>query len=184
MSTSLDSLRYEWKLSTDVYLGLGGNLGDPPATLRKGLNLLAEHTQILGVSKLYRSKPYGFSDQPDFYNAAARISTDLPPLELLARLQEVEQKLGKKVIRENGPRIIDLDLLLYGDETLNLPGLQLPHPGLLLRDFVLQPLHDLNPALSHPSWQGKSLDNALADLGQSYLYEDSESIEYPDYLNK
>jgi 2-amino-4-hydroxy-6-hydroxymethyldihydropteridine diphosphokinase len=160
-------------LSTDVYLGLGGNLGDPPATFRHALNHLAEHAQIIGVSKLYRSKPYGFSDQPDFYNAATRISTDLDPLDLLTRLQEIEQKLGKKVVRENGPRIIDLDLLLYGDKTLDLPELQLPHPGILQRDFVLRPLHDLNPALSHPNWQGKSLDSALADLGESYLIEDS-----------
>ena len=177
MSTSSVSLPFRWKLNTDVYLGLGGNLGDPPATFQHALHQLAEHTKIIGVSKLYRSKPYGFSDQPDFYNAAARISTDLTPLDLLARLQGIEQTLGKKVIRENGPRIIDLDLLLYGDEILDLPDLQLPHPGILKRDFVLRPLHDLNPQLVHPSWQGKSLDSALADLGESYLIEDSGVLE-------
>lgn len=168
-------------MSAEVYLGLGGNLGDPPATFRKALELLTACSKVLKVSKLYRSKPYGFSEQPDFYNAAAQISTRLPPLDLLACLQEVEQKLGKKVIRENGPRIIDLDLLLYGDETLNLPDLQLPHTGILLRDFVLRPLHDLNPTLSHPSWQGKTLETALADLGQSYLLEDSQALEDPTY---
>jgi 2-amino-4-hydroxy-6-hydroxymethyldihydropteridine diphosphokinase len=171
MSTSSGSPPSAWKLSTDVYLGLGGNLGDPPATFRKAIGQISDFAQIIGVSKLYRSKPYGFSDQPDFYNAAARISTDLYPIDLLARLQDVEQKLGKKVVRENGPRIIDLDLLLYGNETLDLPELQLPHPGILQRDFVLRPLHDLNPALSHPSWQGKSLQHALAELGQSFLFE-------------
>ena len=168
-------------MSAEVYLGLGGNLGDPPATFRKALELLTACSKVLKVSKLYRSKPYGFSEQPDFYNAAAQISTRLPPLDLLACLQQVEQKLGKKVIRENGPRIIDLDLLLYGDETLNLPDLQLPHTGILLRDFVLRPLHDLNPSLSHPSWQGKTLETALADLGQSYLLEDSQALEDPTY---
>jgi 2-amino-4-hydroxy-6-hydroxymethyldihydropteridine diphosphokinase len=168
-------------LNAEVYLGLGGNLGDPPATFRKALELLTACSKVLKVSKLYRSKPYGFSEQPDFYNAAAQISTRLPPLDLLACLQEVEQKLGKKVIRENGPRIIDLDLLLYGDETLNLPDLQLPHTGILLRDFVLRPLHDLNPTLSHPCWQGKTLEAALADLGQSYLLEDSQALEDPTY---
>ena len=177
MSTSSVSLPFRWKLNTDVYLGLGGNLGDPPETFRHALHQLAEHTKIIGVSKLYRSKPYGYPDQPDFYNAAARISTDLTPLDLLARLQGIEQTLGKKVIRENGPRIIDLDLLLYGDEILDLPDLQLPHPGILLRDFVLRPLHDLNPQLAHHSWQGKSLDSALADLGESYLIEDSAVLE-------
>ena len=144
----------------------------------KAIGQISDFAQVLGVSKLYRSKPYGFSDQPDFYNAAARISTDLDPLDLLARLQEIEQKLGKKVIRENGPRIIDLDLLLYGDETLNLPDLRLPHPGILLRDFVLRPLHDLNPALSHPSWLGKSLDSALAELGQSFLFESPMPFDF------
>ena len=173
MSTSSGSPPSAWKLSTDVYLGLGGNLGDPPATFRKAIGQISDFAQIIGVSKLYRSKPYGFSDQPDFYNAAAHISTHLEPLDLLARLQEIEHKLGKKVVRENGPRIIDLDLLLYGDDTLDLPELQLPHPGILQRDFVLRPLHDLNPALTHPNWQGKSLDSALADLGESYLIEDS-----------
>ena len=167
-------------MSAGVYLGLGGNLGDPPATFRKAIGQTSDFAQIIGVSKLYRSKPYGFSDQPDFYNAAARISTDLTPIDLLARLQKVEQKLGKKVIRENGPRIIDLDLLLYGNETLNLPDLQLPHPGILQRDFVLRPLHDLNPALAHPSWQKKKLETALADLGQSYLLEDSKLLEDPN----
>ena len=165
-------------MSAEVYLGLGGNLGDPPATFRKAIGQTSDFAQIIGVSKLYRSKPYGFSDQPDFYNAAARISTDLTPIDLLARLQEVEQKLGKKVIRENGPRIIDLDLLLYGDETLNLPELHLPHPGILQRDFVLRPLHDLNPALSHPSWLGKSLDSALAELGQSFLFESPMPFDF------
>ena len=173
MSTSSGSPPSASKLSTDIYLGLGGNLGDPPATFRKAIGQISDFAQIIGVSKLYRSKPYGFSDQPDFYNAATRISTNLEPLDLLARLQEIEQKLGKKVVRENGPRIIDLDLLLYGDKTLDLPELQLPHPGILQRDFVLRPLHDLNPALTHPNWQGKSLDSALADLGESYLIEDS-----------
>jgi len=177
MSTSSVSLPFRWKLNSDVYLGLGGNLGDPPATFRHALLQLAEHAKIISVSKLYRSKPYGYPDQPDFYNAAARISTDLTPLDLLARLQGIEQTLGKKVIRENGPRIIDLDLLLYGDEILDLPDLQLPHPGILKRDFVLRPLHDLNPQLAHPSWQGKSLDSALADLGESYLIEDSGVLE-------
>jgi 2-amino-4-hydroxy-6-hydroxymethyldihydropteridine diphosphokinase len=177
MSTSSVSLPFRWKLNTDVYLGLGGNLGEPPETFQHALHQLAEHAKIIGVSKLYRSKPYGYPDQPDFYNAAARISTDLAPLDLLASLQGIEQKLGKKVIRENGPRIIDLDLLLYGDETLDLPDLQLPHPGILKRDFVLRPLHDLNPQLAHPSWQGKSLDSALADLGESYLIEDSGVLE-------
>ena len=96
--------------------------------------------EILGFSKLYRSKPYGFADQPSFVNAAARIRTTLSPNELLTKLHETERALGKKVIRENGPRVIDLDLLLYEDLVLDTNELQLPHPGILERDFVLRPL--------------------------------------------
>ena len=87
--------------------------------------------EILGFSKLYRSKPYGFADQPSFVNAAARIRTTLSPKELLTKLQETERALGKKVIRENGPRVIDLDLLLYEDLVLDTNELQLPHTGIL-----------------------------------------------------
>ena len=176
MSTSSGSPPSASKLSTDVYLGLGGNLGDPPATFRKAIGQISDFAEIIGVSKLYRSKPYGFSDQPDFYNAAARISTDLTPLDLLSRLQDVEQKLGKKVVRENGPRIIDLDLLLYGDETLNLPELQLPHPGILLRDFVLKPLTDLNLILTHPAWNGQTLQSTIDQLKEYFLIELAETI--------
>ena len=137
--------------------------------------------KILGFSKLYCSKPYGFADQPSFVNAAARIRTTLSPKELLTKLQETERALGKKVIRENGPRVIDLDLLLYEDLVLDTNELQLPHPGILERDFVLRPLLDLNPELTHPSWSGTSIKQALEGIETSFLLQETdEPLDRPE----
>ena len=163
-------------MNTEIYLGLGGNLGDPPATFQQALELVGRFAEVTKVSKLYKSKPYGFVDQPDFYNAAAQLSSNLSPLDLLARLQEVEKQLGKKVVRENGPRVIDLDLLVYGDEVINLPELTLPHTGILNRDFVLKPLTDLNPMLTHPAWNGQSLQSAMDQLKECFLIEVAETV--------
>ena len=163
-------------MNTEIYLGLGGNLGDPPATFQQALELVGRFAEVTKVSKLYKSKPYGFVDQPDFYNAAAQLSSNLSPLDLLARLQEVEKQLGKKVVRENGPRVIDLDLLVYGNEVIDLPELTLPHPGILNRDFVLKPLTDLNPMLTHPVWNGQSLQSAMDQLKECFLIEVDETI--------
>jgi len=163
-------------LNTEIYLGLGGNLGNPPATFEQALKLIGEFTQVTKVSKLYKSKPYGFANQPDFYNAAAQLASDLDPLDLLAQLQKVEKQLGKKVVRENGPRVIDLDLLFYGEEVIDLPELTLPHPGILNRDFVLKPLTDLNPMLTHPAWNGQSLQSAMDQIKECFLIEVAKTI--------
>ena len=164
-------------MNTEIYLGLGGNLGDPPSTFQQALELVGRFAEVTKVSKLYKSKPYGFVDQPDFYNAAAQLASDLDPLDLLAQLQEVEKQLGKKVVRENGPRVIDLDLLVYADEVIDLPELTLPHPGILDRDFVLKPLADLNPMLSHPAWNGQSLQSAMDQLKECFLIEVAHIIK-------
>ena len=163
-------------MNTEIYLGLGGNLGDPPATFQQTLKKIGHFAKVTKVSKLYKSKPYGFADQPDFYNAAAQLASELPPLDLLAQLQEVEKQLGKKVVRENGPRVIDLDLLVYADEVIDLPKLTLPHPGILDRDFVLKPLADLNPLLTHPAWNSQSLQMAMDQLEECFLIEVAETI--------
>jgi len=163
-------------LNTEIYLGLGGNLGDPPATFQQALKQFEAFAKVIKVSKLYKSKPYGFADQPDFYNAAVQLASELSPLDLLTQLQEVERQLGKKVVCENGPRVIDLDLLVYGKEVIDLPGLTLPHPGILERDFVLKPLTDLNPILTHPAWNGQSLQSAMDQLNECFLIEVAETI--------
>ena len=103
-----------------------------------------------------------------------RISTDLSPLELLYKLQETEKALGKEVLRKNGPRIIDLDLLLYDDLSLESEELTLPHPRILDRDFVLLPLNDLNPELSHPVWATKTVKSVLSGIRERFVADNPE----------
>ena len=171
-------MKSESKLNADVYLGLGANLGSPKETFERALVLLSEFSEIISVSRLYRSKPYGFSDQPPFVNAAARISTGLPPPKLLNQLQSAEKTLGKKVVRKNGPRLIDLDLLVYDELELETKDLVLPHPGIMERDFVLLPLIDLNPGLSHPQWGLKTLKSALGGLQERFVGDSPEDWDF------
>ena len=120
------------------------------------------------VSSIYRSKPYGFEDQPDFLNAAAEVTTELDPQSLLAKLQVIETDLGKEILRENGPRAIDLDLLFYGDLVLKTEELEIPHPGIPERDFVLLPLAELAPDFIHPV-KNQKIGQLVAELKTSYL---------------
>ena len=137
-----------------MFIGLGANLGDREATLRRALELLAAEPglELRAVSSFRETEPVGYLDQPRFVNAAAEIETDLPAADLLALLLEVERRLGR--VRGGGPRfgprMIDLDLLLYGDETIRAPGLRVPHPRLHERRFALEPLAELDPDLELP----------------------------------
>lgn len=164
----------------EAYLGLGANLGTPKETFEKVLGKLSNFASIEKVSKLYKSAPYGFSDQPPFINAAVKITTTLAPEILLLELQALEKQLGKKIICENGPRIIDIDLLLYGKISMCLKNLTIPHPEILVRDFVLLPLHDLNPNLSHPAWGVKTLKSAISGLQKKYVDKNPETWEIQD----
>jgi 2-amino-4-hydroxy-6-hydroxymethyldihydropteridine diphosphokinase len=134
-----------------AYIGLGSNLGDREENLRGALERLNELGRVR-VSSFRETEPVGVTDQPRFVNAAAELETDLSPQDLLARLLEIERDLGRDRARERrwGPRTIDLDLLLYGDQVLDEPGLKVPHPRLDERRFVLEPLHELAPELSLP----------------------------------
>jgi 2-amino-4-hydroxy-6-hydroxymethyldihydropteridine diphosphokinase len=136
-----------------VYIGLGSNLGDRSATIRAALDRLDGDADIelLAVSSLRETDPVGFEDQPRFLNGAAALRTELAPRELLHRMLEVERRLGR--VRQGaryGPRTIDLDLLLYGDAVVDEPGLEIPHPRLAERVFVLEPLVELDPHLEVP----------------------------------
>jgi 2-amino-4-hydroxy-6-hydroxymethyldihydropteridine diphosphokinase len=134
---------------TLAYIGLGSNLGDREETIRRAVELLG----AARVSTLIETEPWGYADQPRFLNAVAELETDEPPRALLARLLEIELELGRT--REGpryGPRTIDLDLLLYGDDRLDEPGLGLPHPRLHERAFVLEPLAELAPELVVPGF--------------------------------
>ncbi|WP_018873348.1 2-amino-4-hydroxy-6-hydroxymethyldihydropteridine diphosphokinase [Thioalkalivibrio sp. ALJ16] len=137
-----------------AYIGIGANLGDPEAQVRESFVRLARdlpQTRLTGRSRLFRNPPMGPQDQPDYVNAVARLQTHLPPLELLDGLQAIECACGRE--RDGtrwGPRRLDLDLLLFGDQQLELPGLQVPHAGIAERDFVVLPLLELAPGLRVP----------------------------------
>ena len=130
---------------TRAYVGLGANLGNPQQQLERALDLLNRDTKIAiaRVSPVYRSAPLGPTGQPDYLNAAAAVDTDLAALALLARLQATEEALGRQRGERWGPRLIDLDLLLFGNEIIDDPRLHVPHRELAQRNFVLQPLIDL-----------------------------------------
>ena len=166
------------RLNANAYIGLGANLGKPKDTFEKALDLISQFATIGKLSRLYHSAPFGFSEQPPFTNAAITISTSHSPKDLLIRLKDTEKKLGKKVIHKNGPRIIDLDLLLWGDQIIETKELILPHPGILKRDFVLLPLLDLNPDLIHPAWGTKTLKSALSGLQTKFIENLPEDWNY------
>ena len=137
-----------------AYVGLGSNLGEREATLRQALEVLGstEGIEVVAVSCFRETDPVGVVDQPRFVNGAAALETSLAPRELLERLLEVERTLGRDRSTEErwGPRTADLDLILYGDETIDEPGLEVPHPRLGERAFVLEPLLELDPELRLP----------------------------------
>ena len=132
---------------TRAYVGVGANLGDREATIRAALAALP---WVVGVSRLRETNPVGVVDQPPFLNGATVLETDFSPRELLDALLAVEHELGRERRERWGPRTIDLDLLLYGDEMIDEPGLTIPHPRLHERRFALEPLLDLDPELAIP----------------------------------
>jgi 2-amino-4-hydroxy-6-hydroxymethyldihydropteridine diphosphokinase len=136
-----------------AYIGLGSNLSDPEAQVRGALRDLASlpRTRVVVVSRLFASRPMGPAGQPDFVNAAAGLLTQMTALELLRELQALELKAGRPAVHEHwGPRVIDLDLLIFGAEQSGGPELVLPHPGVVERNFVLYPLADIAPDLEVP----------------------------------
>ncbi len=147
-----------------MYLSLGSNLGSRLSNLRRALHALAPQVRLTRLSGVYETDPWGYLEQPAFLNMAAAAETDLPPLDLLAHLKQVERSLGREPTFRYGPRSIDLDILFYDDAVLDLPGLQIPHPQLAGRPFVLVPLAELAPALVHPGL-GLSVSTLLERSG-------------------
>jgi 2-amino-4-hydroxy-6-hydroxymethyldihydropteridine diphosphokinase len=148
-----------------VYVGLGSNLGDREAAIRAALDALAglPDTTLTRASSLYDTEPVGEVDQPDFLNAVAELETGLAPRQLLWNLMLIERRLGRVRTTKWGPRSIDLDLLLAGDQVIDEPDLQVPHPELTRRSFVLVPLVELDPMLRHPL-TGETLLHHLSRL--------------------
>ncbi len=137
---------------TLAYVALGANLGDPVATVRAALAALEAlpGCRLVAASSLYRTAPIGLAGQPDFINAVAAVDTQLDPEALLTALLALEADFGRVRLERNGPRTLDLDLLLHGDSVLHSPRLTLPHPRLHLRAFVLRPLAEIAPDLALP----------------------------------
>jgi 2-amino-4-hydroxy-6-hydroxymethyldihydropteridine diphosphokinase len=135
-----------------AYIGLGSNLADPVAQLRAGVSALArlEQTRVETCSSFYRTAPVGRLEQPDFINAVCRVRTGQAPATLMRNLLEIEHTQGRVREGKGGPRTLDLDLLLYGNQTIHTAELTVPHPRLHERAFVLYPLHEIGPDLVIP----------------------------------
>lgn len=160
-----------------AFIGIGANMGDPAAACREALSKLAEipGIRLLRASPLYRTEPVGPQEQAWFINAAAEIRTDLSPRALFSVLKAIEQRMGRTAGTKWGPRVIDLDLLLYGQEVLREEGLVIPHPELHRRRFVLVPLCGLASYAIHPLFGvtvGGLLDR-LTDKARVELYNGS-----------
>lgn len=154
-----------------AYIGLGSNRGDREQNLRQAVRMLREApgVTVRRVAPLYRTAPVGVTDQPEFLNTVVEVTTILSPRELLACLLTIEKLLGRTRGRRWGPRVIDLDLLLYGTESINAPDLVVPHPRLAERAFVAVPLADLAPGLALPG--GISAAALAAELRKKQFVE-------------
>jgi 2-amino-4-hydroxy-6-hydroxymethyldihydropteridine diphosphokinase len=133
-----------------IYLGLGTNLGDRTANLQAAINGLAEKLEITAVSPIYQTPPWGVTDQPDFLNLCLAAQTDLPPIELLTFVKNLETELGRQPGQRWGPRLIDIDILFYADQIVETESITIPHPRLAERAFVLRPLAEIAPDFVHP----------------------------------
>lgn len=150
-------------MSPMAFLSLGSNLGDRKAALLKALDLLDRGgAWIVRRSSFYETAPVGKTDQPRFLNLVAQVTTDLPPAGLLALAQSVERDLGRVRKERWGPRTVDIDIVLYGHQSVNTPSLVIPHPEMVRRRFVLEPLLEIAPDASLPD--RRRLDGFLLDV--------------------
>ena len=136
--------------SEAAYISLGANLGDRQQSLRRALERLSALGRLTAVSSLYATAPVDYFDQPEFYNAVARLECELEPRALLARMLAIELEQRRQRLLDKGPRTLDLDLLFFGARIVAEEGLELPHPRLHERRFVLEPLVEIAPELRHP----------------------------------
>ena len=133
-----------------VYLSLGSNVGKREANLRVAIEKLAELGKVIAVSSLYETEPVELSAQPWFLNCAVALRTELMPKLFLAKILAIEQQMGRRRMQPKGPRTIDIDILLFGNAVISAPQLEVPHPAMHRRRFVLEPLAEIAPEVRHP----------------------------------
>lgn len=153
----------------EAYIGFGSNIGDREANINRAIGILKQKIKIIKISSLNETKPMYMENQGWFLNGAAKVDTELKPKELLDLLKNTEKNLGRKETGRNRPRIIDLDILFYGDQILNEDDLHIPHPKIQERAFVLVPLAEIEPNFVHPVYK-KSVCKLLSELS----YDKSE----------
>ena len=149
-----------------VYLSLGSNLGDRPANLRTAIGRVRELGQVVAVSSFYETEPIEVTDQPWFVNCAVALKTELMPRQFLSSILRIERQMGRRRILPKGPRVIDIDILLFGNSIVHTPQLDVPHPAMHQRRFVLQPLAEVAPDVTHPVFKRKICE-LLAALPRS-----------------
>jgi len=148
----------------EAFISIGSNLGDRSANCTRARRLLeAAGIRVVACSRQYRTEPWGFTDQPWFLNMAVKVESQLRPRELLEELKHIEREMGREKGRRWGPRVIDLDILLYGSEVVDEPDLHIPHPLMHEREFALRPLCEISPDAMHPLLK-KTVKALLQDL--------------------
>lgn len=153
-----------------AYLALGSNLGNRLSNLKNAISNLPPQMNVKKKSPVYETPPWGYADQPPFLNQVVMVETYMEPENLLSHLKRLEAALGREPSFENGPRVIDMDILFYDDLILNSPPLVIPHPRLHNRGFVLVPLNDIAPDLVHPII-GKPISELLLDVDRLNINE-------------
>ncbi|MHB8087615.1 MAG: 2-amino-4-hydroxy-6-hydroxymethyldihydropteridine diphosphokinase [Anaerolineaceae bacterium] len=149
-----------------MILALGSNLGDRCENLRQALKEISTNLSITKTSSIYETPPWGYSDQPVFFNQVLSGITSLNPLDLLTFVKDIEQKMGRGNNFLNGPRLIDIDILLFGEQIINTENLEIPHPRMLERGFVLVPLAEIEPDLVIPG-TNKRVSECLQKVDQT-----------------
>ena len=158
-----------------VYLGIGSNLGLRQDNLSKAISMIQNFSSTISISSIYQSKPWGYTAQSCFLNLACCVKTDLNPEELLRVVKDIEAHIGRKPMFRNGPRVIDIDILLYDDRIINLPDLRIPHPGIPERSFVLLPLNEIAHDLMHP-FLGKTILELAEQLKGKNLHTETSLV--------